>query len=86
MLSKQVTAMHQLYSVVFSPSEMRVNIKVGGRIPERMAVWFCISFLSVQQTLAKLPSREKGRTEAQDMAWRFPVCMNFDETAFPAIG
>ena len=43
LLSKQVTAMHQLYSVVFRPTEMRVNIKDGGRIPKCIAVWVNIS-------------------------------------------
>ena len=60
LLSRQMTAMHQLYSVAFIPTEMRVNMKVGGRIPKRMAVWVSISFLSVQQILARLSSTEKG--------------------------
>ena len=44
-------ALHQLYSVVFIPIQMVVNMKVGGRIPKRMTVWVSISFLNVQQTL-----------------------------------
>ena len=48
-----------VYSVVFIPTEIRINMKVSGRIPKLMAVWVSIRFLSVQQTLTMF-TREKG--------------------------
>ena len=60
LLSKQVTVIIQLYSVALIPTKMGDNMKVIGCIPKHMAIWDSISFLSIQQSLAKLSSREKG--------------------------
>ena len=59
LLSKQVTVINLPYSVAFIPTEMGNNMKVGGCIPN-IATWVSISPLSIQQTLAKLSSMEKG--------------------------
>ena len=38
MLSKQMTAIHQQYSPVFTSTEIKVNMKVGGHITKLIVV------------------------------------------------
>ena len=61
---------------------MRVNPKVGGRIPKHMTMWVNISFLSVLQTFCKVIIKGKRINRGAGYGLEIPCWYEFREDRF----